>query len=69
MPNLSCLLCGTAGPHVRPRMVEWADPIGSTRWEVLPCCVDTRSCRQRVEQLGDTWPLVPVSRDDDRGEA
>lgn len=61
--NLNCLLCGVSGPQVRPRMVEWAEPIGSTRWEVLPVCVDRDGCRQRVIQLGETWPLVATSND------
>ena len=61
--SLDCILCGVAGPQVRPRMVEWADPIGSKRWEVIPACVDSRECRQRVEQLGEVWPLVLVSND------
>ena len=59
----TCLLCGIEGPQVRPRMVEWAEPIGSKRWEVLPTCVDSRECRQRVEQQGDVWPLVLVTND------
>lgn len=61
--NLSCLLCGVSGPQIRPKMVEWAEPIGSKRWEVIPVCFDSRECRQRVEQLGDVWPLVLVSND------
>ena len=61
--NLSCLLCGSHGPQVRPRMVEWLDPIGSKRWEVLPTCVNVRECRDRVEQLGESWPLAPVTND------
>ena len=53
-----CLLCGAQGPHVRPKMVEWREPIGTKRWEVLPVCFDSRDCRLRVEQLGESWPLV-----------
>ena len=44
-------------------MVEWLDPIGSKRWEVLPTCVNVRECRDRVEQLGESWPLAPVTND------
>lgn len=56
-----CLLCGVEGPQVRPRLIEWAEPL-SKRFEVLPCCVDDRECRQRVEQLNEPWPLVPTTR-------
>ena len=61
--NLTCLLCGIAGPQVRPRLIEWAEPIGSKRFEVLPCCTDSRECRQRVQQLGEVWPLALRSSD------
>lgn len=60
--NLDCLLCGSSGPQVRPRMVEWAEPL-SKRFEVIPCCVDVQDCRRRAEQQGDVWPLVPTSRE------
>lgn len=61
--NLDCLLCGAQGPHVRPVLVEWREPIGSKRFEVLPVCFDPKDCRARVEQLGETWPLVERTRD------
>lgn len=67
--NLDCLLCGVAGPQVRPRMVEWRVPIGSTRWEVLPVCHDNRECRERVELLGEVWPLVSNDRPPKEGAA
>ncbi len=60
--TLDCLLCGAHGPQVRPIMVEWSEPIGSKRWEVIPVCSDAKECRQRVEQLGETWPLAPTTR-------
>lgn len=65
----ACLLCGTEGPHVRIRLIEWAEPLDALpgsdvkRFEVIPACVDPRECRQRVEQLGETWPLALVSSD------
>lgn len=59
----ACLLCGIEGPTVRIRLVEWAEPIGSKRFEVIPACVDARECRQRVEQLGEVWPLTLSNRD------
>ena len=65
--TLSCLLCGVSGPQVRPRMVEWAEPIGNRRWEVVPACTNVPECKQRVIQLGEDWPLVETSND--RGAA
>ena len=59
----ACLLCGVEGPQVRIRMVEWAEPLNGRRFEVIPVCVDRRECRQRVEQLGEVWPLALVSSD------
>lgn len=59
----SCLICGSEGPQVRPRMVEWAEPIGSKRFELIPACVDVVSCRKYTEAQGDVWPLTLVSRD------
>ena len=55
-----CILCGR--PGARPRMVEWAEPIGSKRFEVIPACSDVRDCRSRVE-LTERWPLVDTKRD------
>jgi len=63
MPTLACAMCNVEGPQVRPRMVEWLEPIGNTRWEVLPMCVNSRECRERVKQLGDEWPFVETSAD------
>jgi hypothetical protein len=57
-----CLLCGAHGPQVRPRMVEWKDPIGSKRFELLTVCSDVKECRSRVE-LREEWPLVETSRE------
>ena len=59
--TLECLLCGASGPQVRPRLIEWAEPIGTKRFDVLPVCTDTRECRARVEAQGEPWPLT--SRD------
>lgn len=59
----ACLLCGIEGPQIEVAMVEWAEPIGSKRFEVLPVCRDRAECRQRVEQQGEPWPLVASSRD------
>ena len=56
--NLSCALCGISGPQVRPFLVEWAEPIGSKRFDSLPRCTDVAECKQRVEQQGESWPLV-----------
>jgi hypothetical protein len=61
--TLDCLLCGASGPQVRPILIEWAEPIGSTRFEVLPVCANRQECRARVEQQGDEWPLAETSRD------
>jgi hypothetical protein len=58
----SCTLCGTDGPQVEIRMVEWANPMPK-RFDVIPACIDARECRQRVEQQGEAWPLAAVSRD------
>ena len=59
---LSCALCGVDGPQVRPALVEWAVPETSdtpkTRFSSIPRCTDVADCRQRVEQVGDEWPLV-----------
>lgn len=60
--TLECVLCGVSGPQVRPRMIEWAKPIGGVRFEVMPVCHDSRQCRQRVEQLDGEWPLAETSR-------
>ena len=38
-------------------------PLNGRRFEVIPVCVDRRECRQRVEQLGEVWPLALVSSD------
>ncbi len=59
--TLDCLLCGVQGPQVRPRLIEWAEPL-SKRFELIPACSDAKECRQRVEQLGETWPLAPTTR-------
>lgn len=59
--TLECALCGIAGPQVRPFIVEWAEPIGSRRFDSLPRCSDVAECRQRVEQRGETWPLVDTN--------
>lgn len=59
----TCLLCGISGPQVRIRMVEWAEPIGSKRFDTIPACVDVRECRERVAQQGDSWPLTDTSRE------
>jgi hypothetical protein len=56
--NLSCALCGISGPQVRPFLVEWAEPIGNRRFDVMPRCSDVAECRARVEQQGEPWPLV-----------
>ena len=58
-----CLLCGANGPQVRMTLVEWAEPIRSRRFEVIPVCTDRPSCRARVEQHGEPWPLVLTSRE------
>ena len=63
-----CLLCGVEGPQVRVTLVEWAEPIGDKRFEAIPRCVDPRECRQRLEQAGETWPVV-LSSNDRRGAA
>ena len=63
MPTLECCLCGISGPQVRPRLIEWAEPIGTTRFDLLPVCVDSRECRARVEQSGESWPLALTSRE------
>jgi hypothetical protein len=60
---MSCALCGVEGPQVRPSLVEWADPEPQDdkpheRFSSIPRCADTKDCRQRVEQVGDEWPLV-----------
>lgn len=57
MTYQTCALCGLQGPQVRIRMVEWRDP-EPKRFEAIPACTDRAECRQRVEQLGDDWPLV-----------
>lgn len=53
----TCLLCGITGPQVRLRMVEWLEP-DPKRFEPITACEDRRECRERVEQLGDEWPIV-----------
>jgi hypothetical protein len=57
----SCALCGVEGPQVRIALVEWAEPEhdkSHERFSSIPRCADTKDCRQRVEQVGDEWPLV-----------
>ena len=61
--TLDCLLCGISGPQVRPRLIEWAEPIGNERFTVIPACVDSDECRARVKQQGEPWPLVDTRRD------
>lgn len=56
-----CLLCGANGPQVRMRLVEWAEPLGSKRFEHIPACVEAKDCRARVEGEGESWPLVETS--------
>lgn len=59
--TLDCLLCGVSGPYVRPVMVEWRDP-GLHRFQVIPRCIERAECRARVEQTGEPWPLVDVTK-------
>jgi hypothetical protein len=59
---LDCVLCGVEGPQVRAVLVEWLDP-EPVRFSVIPRCADILDCRQRVEQLGESWPLAPTSRE------
>lgn len=58
----ACALCGVEGPQVRIALVEWAVPDTSegtrTRFSSIPRCTDIPDCKQRVQQLGDDWPLV-----------
>ena len=61
--TLECLLCGISGPQVRPRLIEWAEPIGAERFTVLPVCVDARECRARVQTQGEPWPLARSSKE------
>ena len=61
--TLDCALCGVSGPQVRPRLIEWAEPIGAERFSLMPVCVDAKECRARVEASGEPWPLAISSRE------
>jgi len=56
MTYLECCVCGTTGPQVRIRLVEWAEPV-TKRFDSLPLCVQRDECRVRVRERGETWPF------------
>ena len=56
--TLACSLCGIEGPQVRPALVEWREPIGNRRFDVIPRCMSRpEECRARVEAT-EPWPLA-----------
>ncbi len=57
----TCQLCGVTGPQVRMRLAQWADPdTYGKEYQPIAACTDVRECRERVEQLGESWPLREV---------
>ena len=63
----TCLLCGDSG-SVRMARAKWRTgrPVGGRMWEAIPRCTDRAACRERIEALGERWPLVE-GRSDGRG--
>lgn len=53
----ACLICGSESAVVTVSLVEWAEPIDGRRWESLPRCIDRQACRERLELLGERWPI------------
>ena len=57
-----CALCGWKGREITVLLVEWADALPGMRFAHLARCDDRRACRARVEDKGETWPLVDELR-------
>lgn len=56
---MTCLICGHTSRDVSVGLVEWRRPIDGRRFDALPRCQDKAACRERLEAIGDEWPVVP----------
>lgn len=53
-----CLLCGNDRlTEVRVSLARWRDP-NPYLYSTIPRCSDRAACRERVELLGDDWPVI-----------
>lgn len=53
-----CDLCGDESIDVRSGLACYAD---DGRFERIDRCVDHQACRDRLEALGDDWPLIDIT--------
>ena len=58
-----CELCGRQAADVSTAVVRWLEPVRENEWygRILRC-KDHEACRQRVRDIGDTWPLLNEPR-------
>ena len=52
-----CALCGHTGGDVEPGLVAWREPVEGKTYDWLDRCRDRHLCRNRVELVGDAWPV------------
>lgn len=55
---LTCDLCGSASLDVRPGLACYAE---TGTFERIDRCSDHQACRERVEDLGEDWPLLDIT--------
>jgi hypothetical protein len=56
--HLICDLCGSQDRDVRSGLACYSS---DGRFERIDRCSDHQECRDRVEALGDTWPLIDIT--------
>ena len=56
-PRPVCQLCETTTGVIRSSLVRWREP-WSVPYSHVDRCVDVAACRARLEERGETWPIV-----------
>lgn len=60
MNTSPCLLCGNERIiEVRVSLARWRDlKANPSMYGAIPRCIDRKACRERVEAMGDEWPVI-----------